>query len=126
MRLGKEFALNLSCAQRHIAHDRSRICVIDDGCAGNAADVIVPSVASEPSIERVPPTIELAAIVVLREWTRWPYFRHVGGLRASSLSPATLRAGFAAQASNRSQSFAGIVMIRRSNTSVSAASSALR
>ena len=47
-------------------------------------------------------------------------------MRASALRPAIWRAGFAAQASNRSQSLAGTVTIRRSSISVSAASSALR
>jgi hypothetical protein len=42
------------------------------------------------------------------------------------LRPATTRAGFAARASNRSQSLAGIETIRRSITSTSAASRAFR
>src|SRR6266508_1495190 len=124
--LGKEFALDLRGAQRHVADDQPRAGVTDYACARDAGHVIFPRMASEPPIEGVAPTIEMAALVVFckRAWRR--YLRHVGGLRASSLSPAISRAGFAAHASNRSQSLAGIATIRRSSTSTSAASSALR
>src|SRR5271166_2825686 len=88
--------------------------------------MIVPSVAPKPRVKRVPPTIEMVALVIFREraWRR--YVRHVDGRRARSFRPAILRAGFLAQASKRSQSFAGIVIILRSSTSISAASRALR
>src|SRR5208337_4014549 len=88
--------------------------------------MIVPSATPKPRIERVPPTIEMVALVIFREraWRR--YVRHVDGRRARSFRPAILRAGFLAQASKRSQSFAGIVIILRSSTSISAASRALR
>src|SRR5712691_4875438 len=58
VRLGKKFALDLGSAQRHVAHDRSGTGVTDDACSGNAREVIMPGMALEPGIERVPPTIE--------------------------------------------------------------------
>src|ERR1035437_1189369 len=81
---------------------------------------------SKPCVERVSPTIEMAAFVVFCERARPRYFRHVGDLWARSLSPVISRGGAAAQASNRAQSLAEIVTIRRSTISISAASSALR
>src|SRR5882672_5180133 len=80
----------------------------------------------QPCVQRLSAAVEMGAIVALQQWTRRRYFRHVGGRRASSLMPASSRAGFAAQASNRSQSFAGMTTTLRSSTSISAASSALR
>jgi hypothetical protein len=68
----------------------------------------------------------MPALIVFGERTRRRYVRHVGGLQARSFRPLITRAGFVAQASKRSQSFAGITTILRSNTSNSAASRALR
>jgi len=120
VRFGEEFALDLSSAQRHITGNQSGADVTDHADARYSCRVIVPGVTAEPAIQRVPPTIEMASLIVFQEraWRR--YFRHVGGLPARSLSPAIWRAGFDAQASNRSQSLAGMVTIRRSSTSVSA------
>src|SRR5262245_47821217 len=126
MSLGEELPLDLSGAQRHIAHDQLSTRVANDAHTGDTRCMIMPGMPPEPCIERLPPAVKVAAVVVFRQWAWRRYFRHVGGLRASSLIPATSRAGFAAQASNRSQSFAGITTIRRSSTSISAASSALR
>src|SRR5713101_4214522 len=126
MRLGKKLALDLSGAERHVARDQSRGGAADDAYARNSRHVVVPGMAPEPRIKRIPPAIEMAALVIFRKRARRRYFRHVGGLRESSSSPAISRAGFAAHDSKRAQSFAGIVTIRRSSTSASAASSALR
>ena len=52
--------------KRHVAYDRSRAGVTNDAYAGHTRDVIMPGMASEPGIERVPPTIELAAFVLFR------------------------------------------------------------
>src|SRR5207302_2733148 len=54
------------------------------------------------------------------------FFCHVGAVRARSLRPAISCGGRFAQASNASQFLAGMVTIRRSRMSASAASSALR
>ena len=126
VRLSKEFALDLSGAQRYVSDNQSGAGVTDHADARIAGRMIVPGVAAKPRIQRVPPAIEMVSLVTFRERTRWRYFRHVGGLRASSLSPAIVRAGFDAHASNRSQSLAGMVTMRRSSTSTSAASSAFR
>src|SRR5262245_26196512 len=126
MSLGQELTLDLSGAQRHIANDQPGADVADDACARHAGHMVVPRMSPKPGIERVSAAVEMIAFVVFRQRTRRRYLRHVGGLRVRLLMPAISRAGRAAQASNRSQSLAGMVTIRRSSTSSSAASSALR
>jgi hypothetical protein len=126
MSFGKELPLDLSGAQRHVTHDQLCAGVADNTHTGDARCVIMPGVPLEPCVERLPPAVKVAAVIVFQQWARSRYFRHVGGLRASSLIPATSRPGLAAQASNRAQSLAGMMTIRRSSTSISAASSALR
>src|SRR5215831_14472443 len=103
MSFGKELPLNLSGAQRHVTHDQLCTGVADNTHTGDTRCVIMPGVPLEPCVERLPPAVKVAAVIVFRQWPRSRYFRHVGGLRASSLIPATSRAGLAAQASNRSQ-----------------------
>src|SRR5882724_11060740 len=125
MGLGEEFTLDLPGAQCHVAGDRACLCIAEDAGARNARSVIVPGVAAEPGIQRLPPAVETAAVIFLGERPGRCYFRHVGGRLASSFRPAISRAGLAAHASKRSQSLAAIVTTRRSSTSVSAASSAL-
>ncbi len=124
--LRQKLALDLRGAQGDVPHDQIRPSVADDAGARNSGGMIVPGVPLKPHIQRVSAAIEMAALVLRREWSRRRYFRHVGGLRASSLSAGTARPGLAAHASKRAQSFAGIVTTRRSSTSISAAASALR
>src|SRR5215216_5103213 len=102
VRFGKERALDLSGAQRHVADDEFRVRVTDDAHAGDARDMIVPGMTSEPFIQSLAPAVEATALIIFGKRSRRRYLRHVGGLRASSLSPAIARAGRAAHASNRS------------------------
>src|SRR6516225_11308364 len=88
--------------------------------------MVGPGVALEPPVQRFPAAVKPAAVVRLEERARGGYFRHVGAVPARSLRPLTSRAGRFVQASNASQSLAGIVAIRRSTMSASAASRALR
>src|SRR5258707_325070 len=104
MRLGKKLPFDLRGAQRDIARDKSGLGVADDAGTRNSRGVIVPGMPAEPSVQGVPSAVERTAVVVLGERTGRSYFRHVGGRPASSSSPATSRAGAAAQASKRSQS----------------------
>jgi len=62
----------------------------------------------------------------LDERLRRGYFRDPDALPASLATAAIRRAGARTQASNASQSLAGIVTIRRSSSAISAASDALR
>src|SRR5947209_5286321 len=126
MCLGKKCALDLRRAQGHVADDPPAGWIAHDAGARNASRVVVPGMAKKPSIQGIPTAIEAAAVVRFGERAGRGYFRHVGGRFASSFRPATSRAGFRAQASKRSQSLAGILTTRRSATSISAASSALR
>jgi hypothetical protein len=64
MRRGKEFALDLSGAQPHIAGNPSSAGITDHADTRYARRVIVPGVAAEPGIQRVPPTIEMASLIV--------------------------------------------------------------
>src|SRR3954469_9232725 len=119
-------ALNLRSAQAYVADDPAARSLANYARARDARRMVVPCVALKPSIQRIPPAIEPAAIVRFDKRSRWRYFRHVGGRFASSFSAATSRAGFLAQASKRAQSLAGMATMRRSVTAISAASSALR
>jgi hypothetical protein len=123
---GKKLALNLRGAQCDEADDAPARGITDDVGARNSRGVIVPGVAVKPAVQGVAPAIEVAAVIVFGERPGRRYVRHVGGRSASSFTPAISRAGFAAHASNRAQSLAGIVTILRSNRSASAASNALR
>jgi len=88
--------------------------------------MVGPSVAPEPLVQRVSAAIKSVAIISFKKRPRRGYLRHVGALPARSLRPLISSGGRFVQASNLSQSFAGMVTIRRPRMSASAASTALR
>src|SRR5690348_7061990 len=106
--LGAKFTFDVRGAQSNIADDQLALGVADHADARDTRSMIMPRMALEPAIERFPAAIERAALVILGERPRRLYLRHVGGLRASSLSDGMDRVGLAAHDSKRAQSFAGI------------------
>jgi len=72
LRLGQKCALDLRGAQGDIADDASGLGVVENVYARGAAELIGPSVAAKPSVERLSAAIELCAVVTLDEWARRP------------------------------------------------------
>ena len=131
LRFGEEGALDLRGAQCDIADDPSRNGIGDDIGARDRCGVIGPSVTAEPSVERLParnrkdcghPFRQEAEAASPLKCQR----SQDGVRRASSASAGITSAGRLIQASNASQSLAGMVMMVRLSTSPSADSSALR
>jgi hypothetical protein len=81
---------------------------------------------AQPLVQRLSPTVECVKPIIGQERSRWRQAFHTGCARASFPMAAILRAGAWTQASNFAQSLAGMTMLRRSRTSASAASIALR
>ena len=126
MWLGQERAFDLGRTQGDVTDDLAGRGIADYVGAGDAGRVVRPGSLTEPVVERVTTAVEAAAVVGLGERSRRRYRCHVGALVASSLSAGINSAGRLTQASKASQSLAGMVTMRRSSISHSAASTALR
>ena len=81
---------------------------------------------AKPLAQRRSPTVECVKPNVGQEWSRWRQAFHTGRVRESFRRAGILRGGSWTQASNFAQSLAEMTMLRRSRTSASAASIALR
>ncbi len=81
---------------------------------------------AKPLVQRLSPTVECVKRIIGQEWSRWRQAFHTGRVRESFRRAGILRGRAWTHASNFAQSLAEMTILRRSRTSASAASIALR